>query len=325
MRKTIFKRCGCRHPETGRQLGAACPRLRRPNGAWHSTHGTWHYQTELPPTPDGKRRPLRRGGLATSAQAQTERDHIAALLAIAEPGDTYTAARLGDLISHAIRTRQPLPTLTQARLAVHAPRDRLELPALAEWLPEWLAGRRALKRNTYRSYESHLRLYLIPHLGPIRIDRLTVGHINDMYDAISERNDHIRAARASGDPARIGAVKTARIVGASSIHKLHGTLRAALNAAIVGAMAAGVVVIALGVVLRHPLTLVPENWLKFGVGAILSAFGVFWFSEGLGVPWPGDAASLLPILAAFLGASWLAVRMLRSILPTGAHVEARNV
>jgi uncharacterized membrane protein len=100
---------------------------------------------------------------------------------------------------------------------------------------------------------------------------------------------------------------------------------AALSAAIVGAIAAGIVVIALGAVLRHPLTMVPENWMKFGVGAILSSFGVFWFSEGLGISWPGDAASIVVILGAFLGATWLAVRMLRSIVPEGAQVEARNV
>ena len=99
----------------------------------------------------------------------------------------------------------------------------------------------------------------------------------------------------------------------------------ALTSAIVGAIAAGVLVIALGAALRHPLTMVPENWMKFGVGAMLSAFGVFWFSEGLGVEWPGDAASLLPIIGAFLLASWVAVRMLRGLLPEGAHVEARNV
>jgi len=100
---------------------------------------------------------------------------------------------------------------------------------------------------------------------------------------------------------------------------------AALNAAIVGAAAAGIVVVALGAALRQPLTMVPENWMKFGVGAILSSFGVFWFAEGLDAAWPGDAASLLPILGAFLLASWIAVRMLAAVLPAGAHVEARNV
>jgi uncharacterized membrane protein len=100
---------------------------------------------------------------------------------------------------------------------------------------------------------------------------------------------------------------------------------AAMNAAIVGAIAAGVIVTALAAALRHPLTAVPENWMKFGVGAMLSAFGVFWFGEGIGAEWPGDAASIPIILAAFLAASWLAVRMLRGLLPEGARVEARNV
>ncbi len=99
----------------------------------------------------------------------------------------------------------------------------------------------------------------------------------------------------------------------------------ALNAAIVGAIAAGIVVTALGIALRAPLTLVPENWLKFGVGAILSAFGVFWFTEGLGFAWPGDALSLVVLLAIFLTVSFIAVRMLRWLLPTGAQVAGRNV
>jgi len=100
---------------------------------------------------------------------------------------------------------------------------------------------------------------------------------------------------------------------------------AALNGAIAGAVAAGIVVIALGIALRQPLTMVPENWMKFGVGAILSSFGVFWFAEGLGTTWPGDALSIFLILGLFLGASWLSVRMLRTMLPHGAEVAARNV
>jgi uncharacterized membrane protein len=101
--------------------------------------------------------------------------------------------------------------------------------------------------------------------------------------------------------------------------------RSALNAAIVGALAAGVLVVALAIALRQPLTMVPENWMKFGVGAILSAFGVFWFAEGLGAKWPGDALSIPIILVVFLGASRLAVRMLQSIVPGGAEVAARSV
>jgi uncharacterized membrane protein len=100
---------------------------------------------------------------------------------------------------------------------------------------------------------------------------------------------------------------------------------AAMNAAIVGAVAAGVIVIALAAALRQPLTAVPENWMKFGVGAMLSTFGVFWFGEGVGAEWPGDAASIPIILGAFLVASWVAVRLLNGLVPQGARVEARNV
>jgi uncharacterized membrane protein len=100
---------------------------------------------------------------------------------------------------------------------------------------------------------------------------------------------------------------------------------AALTSALLGAAAAGVLVIAVAAALRTPLTMVPENWLKFFVGAMLSTFGVFWFAEALGADWPGDALSIPLILGAFAVASWAAVRMLRSVLPSGARVSARNV
>ena len=99
----------------------------------------------------------------------------------------------------------------------------------------------------------------------------------------------------------------------------------AMTAAIWGALAAGVLVIALGIALKHPLTQVPENSMKFGVGAMLTTFGVFWSTEGLGGEWPGDALSLFGILAVILAVSWIAVRMLRLMLPSGAEVGARNV
>ena len=99
----------------------------------------------------------------------------------------------------------------------------------------------------------------------------------------------------------------------------------ALNAAIWGAVAAGVIVIGVASALRRPLTAVPENLLKFVVGAMLTTFGVFWFGEGIGTRWPGDAASIPVILGSVLAASWISMRMLRSLVPAGAQVEARNV
>ena len=99
----------------------------------------------------------------------------------------------------------------------------------------------------------------------------------------------------------------------------------AMTAAIWGAVAAGVIVTAVAAALRAPLTAVPENWMKFGVGAMLTSFGVFWFGEGVGAEWPGDAVSIPVILGAILVTSWVAVQLLRGLLPEGAHVEARNV
>ena len=86
--------------------------------------------------------------------------------------------------------------------------------------------------------------------------------------------------------------------------------RMALAAGAAGAAVA--LVIAGGVAVRAPLARVPENTMKFAVGAMLSSFGIFWFAEGAGVSWPGGEASLLAIVAVLLGASALSVIALRA-------------
>src|SRR5438876_10870071 len=103
---------------------------------------------------------------------------------------------------------------------------------VGQWLDEWLAGRRKIRKSTRRSYEAHVRLYLKPHLGHLPIDRLRVVHIAAMFDAIDADNEFIRAARASGDPQQRAAVKGRRIVGPATKQRIRATLRAALNRAI---------------------------------------------------------------------------------------------
>jgi uncharacterized membrane protein len=61
------------------------------------------------------------------------------------------------------------------------------------------------------------------------------------------------------------------------------------------------------------LSRVPENTLKFGVGVMLSAFGVFWTGEGLGVAWPGEDLALLLFAVLFLGAGLLAAAIARKL------------
>jgi uncharacterized membrane protein len=75
------------------------------------------------------------------------------------------------------------------------------------------------------------------------------------------------------------------------------------------ALAAGtavVVVAAAGLVVHAPLSRVPENTLKFGVGVMLTAFGIFWGAEGAGAHWPDEDAAI-PGLIAFTLASSLAL------------------
>jgi len=67
-----------------------------------------------------------------------------------------------------------------------------------------------------------------------------------------------------------------------------------------GALAAWLLIAAIGVAIHRPLTRVPENALKFAVGVMLSAFGVFWLGEGLGVPWPGDDVAIIGLAALVL-------------------------
>ncbi len=79
-----------------------------------------------------------------------------------------------------------------------------------------------------------------------------------------------------------------------------GAGRGLLWPAALGALAACVSVLVLGIVVHKPLARVPENTLKFGVGVMLSAFGVFWTGEGLGIAWPGQDLALLVFAALFL-------------------------
>jgi uncharacterized membrane protein len=99
----------------------------------------------------------------------------------------------------------------------------------------------------------------------------------------------------------------------------------ALQAAIAGALAAFVVVLGAGSLLHKPLSFVPENFMKFVVGAMLTTFGIFWGAEGLLVAWPLEDATLLIILAGVVLTSLVAIRMLAVIAPQGARVAVRNL
>lgn len=92
-----------------------------------------------------------------------------------------------------------------------------------------------------------------------------------------------------------------------------GATANALGPASAGAAAAGVVVIVAGLVLQRPLSRVPENSLKFVVGVLLSAFGTFWFGEGLGMKWIGQDVAILGLIIGYGFVSFLAIALCRRL------------
>jgi uncharacterized membrane protein len=106
-----------------------------------------------------------------------------------------------------------------------------------------------------------------------------------------------------------------------------------IPAASLGAIAAVVIVLVIGIVLRRPLSMINENLLKYGVGLLLASFGTYWAVEGIGIfqgdreslDWPGHDLMILALIAAWFVLSRIFVAVLRtpaSVATTsGAVVE----
>jgi uncharacterized membrane protein len=90
-----------------------------------------------------------------------------------------------------------------------------------------------------------------------------------------------------------------------------GSTQGSIPLAALGAGIALVLVAVVGVLVRAPLTRVPENTMKFAVGVMLTTFGTFWATEGAGAHWPGDDASLPAVLAFVVALSFASVGLLK--------------
>jgi uncharacterized membrane protein len=90
-----------------------------------------------------------------------------------------------------------------------------------------------------------------------------------------------------------------------------GSTQGSIPLAAVGAAAALVIVASVGIAVRAPLARVPENAMKFTVGVMLTTFGIFWTTEGVGAHWPGGDASLPGVLGFVVVGSFALVSLLR--------------
>jgi len=67
--------------------------------------------------------------------------------------------------------------------------------------------------------------------------------------------------------------------------------------AALAALFAVAVMSVIGALAAKPLEQVPENYMKLGVGNLLTVFGLFWMGEGVGVQWPLGDLFILVLLA----------------------------
>ncbi|MFD9069468.1 tyrosine-type recombinase/integrase [Streptomyces lasiicapitis] len=249
MNGTITKRCGCRDAE-GRQLNSACTKLEQRH------HGLFSLVQELPTRTDGTRRRFRRSGYRTKTAAQTDIDKVRALLNIADEHDAEGRTRLADMLETVGASKDPLPDHEETKRKFATGQSLSQHMTVGEWLELWLAGKKALRTSGKNRYDTDIRVHLIPRIGHIRLDRLTVAHLDEMFTAIAEANIEINDAnilrRTAIDELKLipwkglesrrrrKAIKETiaamdpfrRITGLSTQHHIKATLRAALNVAI---------------------------------------------------------------------------------------------
>ncbi len=166
----------------------------------------------------------------------------------------YLAARKANPVFH---FAEALWYLAGRRDLLYSAVDLRSDMTVGEWLDSWLNAKKT-RRTTTRGYASHIENHLKPRIGHIRLDRLNVGHIQEMFDAIKDHNEVILAensarraqvarctpgkpgAPTAGERTRLAAKRAALakmppyrlVTGAATRQRIRSTLRAALNAAI---------------------------------------------------------------------------------------------
>jgi len=167
-----------------------------------SDHGSWWFVHDIPPGPDGKRRRTSFGPYGTKTEAEQA---LATSLTELNPG------------------AGPAP-------------DNRDL-TFGHYLDWWIENRAGLKPTTRRGYAKHVRLYLKPGLGHLKLTELRDDHFDELYKAMRQIGRDLKGKRPSfllqrllevrkDDPAR------RRPLSAATIARVHATGRKALNDAV---------------------------------------------------------------------------------------------
>jgi uncharacterized membrane protein len=91
-----------------------------------------------------------------------------------------------------------------------------------------------------------------------------------------------------------------------------GATARAFPTAILGAVAALLVIAGAGLLARGVVQRIPRSALQLLVGTLLASFGTFWAVEGLGITWPGGDTAILALIAWYvLAAAWYIGRLRR--------------
>lgn len=145
-------------------------------GHVHKRGNTWAVMWDEPRGADGRRRQRKKGGFATRKEAQA---HLTQMLAAIKK-QAYV---------------QPVRTTFGDYL-------------IGQWLPSL-----TVRPSTKRAYESHVKIYLIPRLGDVPLQRLSRGDLKAMFADLSQRG--IR-----------------KPLSAATLRRVHATVRVALNTAL---------------------------------------------------------------------------------------------
>jgi integrase len=216
------KRCYCKDPETGRDMGRTCPKLKDRH------HGVRGFSTRIPTS--SATRELRRFGFATVGEADSAARHVWDLLGLAR-GDDATQCRIGDLIWEKTRRGGDLPSVEDVRRRLGLRRDLDTSESFGDAWRAWLAGKRKARPSYARNLDQIGRYWLLPGLEDVPLERLNGEHCALVFERLAMLNEEIEAASAQErEPDLPGDLrKQPKVVGIAQQHRIFSALRAMLN------------------------------------------------------------------------------------------------